>query len=94
MIALPPRSLKSFIFSACLPKNPGLRILCASYGMDLARQHSADCRKIMMSDWYQKTFPQTKLSGAKSTEILFETTANGCRRAVSAEGPLPGWAAT
>jgi hypothetical protein len=95
MVALPPRSLKSFIFSACLPayllgKNPGLRILCVSYGMDLARQHSADCRKIMMSEWYQKTFPQTKLSGAKSTEILFETTANGCRRAVSAEGSVTG----
>jgi hypothetical protein len=59
MVALPPRSLKSFIFSACLPayllgKNPGLRILCASYGMDLARQHSADCRKIMMSEWVSK----------------------------------------
>jgi predicted phage terminase large subunit-like protein len=95
MVALPPRSLKSFIFSACLPayllgKDPGLRILCASYGMDLARQHSADCRKIMMSDWYQKAFPQTKLSGSKSTEILFETTANGCRRAVSAEGSVTG----
>ena len=96
MVALPPRSLKSFIFSVCLPayllgKNPGLRILCASYGMDLARQHSADCRKIMMSEWYQSTFPQTKLSGSKSTEILFETTANGYRRAVSAEGSVTGF---
>jgi hypothetical protein len=95
MIALPPRSLKSFIFSACLPayllgKNPGLRIVCASYGMDLARQHSADCRKIMMSDWYQKTFPQTQLNESKSTETLFETTANGSRRAVSAEGSVTG----
>jgi predicted phage terminase large subunit-like protein len=95
MVALPPRSLKSFIFSICLPayllgKNPGLRILCASYGMDLARQHSADCRKIMMSDWYQKAFQKTRLS-SKSTEIYFETTENGSRRAVSAEGSVTGF---
>jgi hypothetical protein len=44
----------------------------------------------MMSEWYQNTFPQTKLSASKSTEILFETTANGCRRAVSAEGSVAG----
>ena len=95
MVALPPRSLKSFAFSACLPafllgKSPGLQILCASYGAELARQHSADCRKIMMSDWYQKAFPQTKISPSKSTETLFETTANGSRRAVSAEGSVTG----
>jgi predicted phage terminase large subunit-like protein len=95
MVALPPRSLKSFIFSICLPayllgKHPGRRILCASYGAELARQHSADCRKIMMSDWYQKAFPQTRISASKSTEVLFETTANGSRRAVSAEGSVTG----
>jgi hypothetical protein len=95
MVALPPRSLKSFIFSICLPayllgKHPGRRILCASYGAELARQHSADRRKIMMSDWYQKAFPQTRISASKSTEVLFETTANGSRRAVSAEGSVTG----
>jgi hypothetical protein len=45
----------------------------------------------MMSDWYQKAFPQTKLSGSKSTDAYFETTANGSRRAVSAEGSVTGF---
>jgi hypothetical protein len=36
------------------------------------RNFRVDCRKIMMSEWYQNTLPQTKLSGSKSTEILFQ----------------------
>ncbi len=41
MVALPPRSLKSFVFSVCLPaymlgRNPGIRIVCASYGAELS----------------------------------------------------------
>ena len=96
MIALPPRSLKSFIFSVCLPayllgKHPGMRIMCASYSADLARQHSADCRKLMLADWYELAFPNTKISPNKSTEAHFETTANGSRRAVSAEGAITGF---
>ena len=71
-------------------KNPGLRILCASYGADLARQLSADCRKVMTAHWYQKAFPKSRLS-SKSTETYFETTANGSRRAVSAEGSVTGF---
>jgi predicted phage terminase large subunit-like protein len=93
MVALPPRSLKSFIFSVCLPayllgRNPGMQVLCASYGIELARQLSSDCRKIMMADMYALAFPETKIS--KSTETYFETTANGSRRAASAEGGVTG----
>lgn len=95
MVALPPRSLKSFIFSVCLPayllgRNPGTRIICASYGAELARQHSADCRKIMMANWYALVFPNTSISPSKSTESYFETSSNGSRRAVSAEGSVTG----
>jgi predicted phage terminase large subunit-like protein len=95
MVALPPRSLKSFIFSVCLPafllgRYPGIRIMCASYGSELARQHSADCRKLMMADWYALAFPKSRISPSKSTEAHFETTANGSRRAVSAEGSVTG----
>jgi predicted phage terminase large subunit-like protein len=93
MVALPPRSLKSFIFSVCLPayllgRYPGMRIMCASYGAELARQHSVDCRKVMMAEMYALAFPETKIS--KSTELYFETSANGSRRAVSAEGGVTG----
>jgi len=93
MVALPPRSLKSFVFSVCLPayllgRNPSLHILCASYGATLARQLSDDCRKLMESDWYAYAFPNTKLN--KNTEPLLKTTANGSRRAASAEGGITG----
>src|ERR1700730_17737221 len=41
VINLPPRSLKSFILSICLPawmlgRNPAARVICASYSEDLA----------------------------------------------------------
>jgi hypothetical protein len=98
MIALSPRSLKSFIFSVCLPayllgRYPGIRIIGASHNAALANQLSADCRKLMMSDWYVDAFPETKISPSKSTEAYFETTGNGSRRAVSAEGTVTGFGA-
>src|SRR5436189_2655126 len=45
----PPRSLKSFVISVCLPawvlgRNPGARIICASYSEGLAHKFSRDCR--------------------------------------------------
>ncbi len=42
----------------------------------------------MMADMYALAFPETKIS--KSTETYFETTANGSRRAASAEGGVTG----
>ena len=44
----------------------------------------------MTAHWYQKAFPKSRLS-SKSTETYFETTANGSRRAVSAEGSVTGF---
>lgn len=98
VIALPPRSLKSLIFSIALPafllaRDPRLQILGASYDGALARQLSADCRKVMTASWYRPPFTNTQLSPTKSTEEHFETTANGCRRAVSALGSVTGFGA-
>ncbi|MGO9356612.1 MAG: phage terminase large subunit, partial [Xanthobacteraceae bacterium] len=40
--------------------------------------------------WYALAFSKTKISPSKSTEAFFETTSNGSRRAVSAEGSVTG----
>ena len=55
----PPRSLKSFIVSVCLPawllgRNPTHRIICASYAEDLANKFSRDCRALMDSPFYKR----------------------------------------
>jgi len=94
-INLPPRSLKSLCTSVALPAfllghNPSVPIICASYAQDLANKLSNDCRAIMESEWYRRTFPVTQLSSRKNTESEFVTTAGGFRLATSVGGVLTG----
>src|SRR5262249_50724464 len=53
---VPPRHLKSIIFSVALPAfllglDPARRIICVSYSNDLAVKHANDFRAVMSSDW-------------------------------------------
>lgn len=94
IINVPPRSLKSSIGSVALPAfwlghRPSEQILCVSYGQDLANKHSADCRAIMSSPWYQRIFP-TRLSSQRQAVEEFATTARGFRMATSVGGVLTG----
>jgi hypothetical protein len=50
---------------------------------------SRDCRRIMMSDWYQRLFA-TRLSPQRQAVPEFETTRQGCRLATSVGGVLTG----
>jgi hypothetical protein len=82
VLNLPPRTLKSYIASVCLPAwvlggNPGARIICASYSEDLAHKFSRDCRALMESPFYKRIFPGARLNPKKSTETEFETTRRG-----------------
>jgi predicted phage terminase large subunit-like protein len=95
VLNLPPRTLKSHIVSACLPawllgRDPGARIICASYSEDLARKFSRDCRALMESPFYKRVFARTRLNPKKSTESEFETTRRGYRLATSVGGTLTG----
>jgi predicted phage terminase large subunit-like protein len=94
VLNLPPRTLKSFIVSVCLPawllgRNPGSRIICASYAEDLANKFSRDCRALMESPFYKRIF-KTRLNSKKSAEGEFETTRRGYRLATSVGGVLTG----
>ena len=88
----PPRTLKSYIVSVCLPawvlgRNPGARIICASYSEDLACKFSRDCCALI---FYKRVFPRTRLNPKKSTETEFETIRRGYRLATSVGGTLTG----
>ena len=92
-IALPPRSLKSIIVSVALPAwllghSPGMEIICASYGQELADQLSSNCRRIMLTPWYGRLFPTTCLE--KQAVGHLATTAGGKRYATSVGGTLTG----
>src|SRR5271169_2989997 len=94
IVNVPPRHLKSLVGSVafpawCLGRQPGAQIICASYAQDLADKLARDCRRIMMSDWYQRAFP-TRLSAQRQAVGEFETTAQGCRLATSVGGVLTG----
>jgi predicted phage terminase large subunit-like protein len=95
VLNLPPRSLKSFIVSVCLPawllgRNPGEKIVCASYSRELANKFSRDCRALMGTPFYRRLFPRTRLDPKKSTEGEFETMRRGYRIATSVGGTLTG----
>ena len=95
-IALPPRSLKSIIVSIALPAwllghDPGLEVVCVSYGQELADQLSSDCRRIMLTPWYHRLFPATRLD--KQAVSHLATTQGGKRYATSVGGTLTGMGA-
>lgn len=97
-IALPPRSLKSIIVSVALPAwllghAPQTRIICASYGQDLANKLATDCRQVMRSGWYRRLFPAAILKADRQALDGFETTAGGERLATSVGGALTGFGA-
>jgi predicted phage terminase large subunit-like protein len=91
----PPRSLKSQAVSVAfvawlLGHDPTKQIICASYGQDLADKHARDCRTLMMSEFYQRLFPRTRLSPEKQSVNEFMTTEKGFRLSTSIGGVLTG----
>ena len=95
IITMPPRNLKSICTSVAFPafvlgRNPTRRLICVSYADDLARKHSRDCRQVMESAWYRRTFPGARLSLKKNTETEIVTAGGGFRYATSIGGTLTG----
>jgi predicted phage terminase large subunit-like protein len=92
---VPPRHLKSIIFSVALPafllgRDPTKRIICVSYSNELAIKHAIDFRAVITSEWYCRVFPKTVVSREKDTQFETMTTARGFRFATSLGGTLTG----
>jgi predicted phage terminase large subunit-like protein len=97
-IALPPRNLKSILTSVAyvawlLGHDPATKIICASYGQQLADDLARDCRQVMRSDWYRALFPGTRLKSDRQSINFFETTEGGSRQSTSVGGVLTGFGA-
>lgn len=95
IINMPPRHLKSVCASVALVAwvlghDPSRRIICVSYGDELSRKHSRDCRLILEAPWYLRIFPNTRINPRKNTETEITTTANGYRYTTSIGGALTG----
>lgn len=92
IVNVPPRHSKSLMASVVLPAwllghDPGLGIVCASYGQDLADTFARECHRVMVSNWYRAVFP-TRLVRHAVHEVA--TTRNGYRFATSVGGVLTG----
>jgi len=95
MITQPPRTLKSFVASVCLPafllgRDPSQKIICVSYGQDLAENFSEQCRNLMGQPWYREIFPGVALSKTKNAASEFATEQGGFRLSTSVGGRLTG----
>lgn len=95
VINIPPRELKSIIFSICLPawvlgKRPDWSILCASYNEKLATSLSVKGRRVMESGWYSSLFPETILSDDQNSKVKIDTTQAGGRIACGVGGTILG----
>ena len=95
IITMPPRHLKSFMASVCLPawllgRNPAEKIVCASYAHKLSEEFSFETRRLMQTSWYRGVFPGTHLDPKKCSAEVLATTKGGRRRATSVGGSLTG----
>jgi hypothetical protein len=93
IINLPPRHLKSHCVSVAfvawlLGHDPGKRMICASYGQDLADELAAACQRLMRSPFYRALFGYV-LTGRQAVND-FETVGGGRRLATSVGGVLTG----
>lgn len=95
IILMPPRHLKSVCASIVFPAwvlglRPAARIICMSYGAELAQKFSRDTRRIIQSDLSRAVFPELALDPRRSSAEEMRTTLNGFRRATSSGGPITG----
>jgi len=95
IINVPPRSLKSHMTSISfvawlLGHNPAAQIICASYAQDLADKLAADCRSLIVTEWYKQAFQSTRLATGRSAVNDFTTTEKGSRLATSVGGVFTG----
>ena len=95
IVNVPPRHLKSIIYSVALPAfllglDPTKRIVCVSYSNELAIKLANDFRAVVGARWYRRVFPKTRISREKDTQTETMTTARGYRLATSLGGTLTG----
>lgn len=95
ILTMPPRYLKSYMMTVAYPawrlgRDPRAKVICCSYGGDLAEKFAGDTLRLMRSDWYRQTFPNTVINPSKASKADFETTAGGYRFASSVGGTLTG----
>ncbi|SHJ05600.1 phage uncharacterized protein (putative large terminase), C-terminal domain-containing protein [Cruoricaptor ignavus] len=95
LINIPPGTTKSTIATIMFPawlwtKDPTLRIISNSYASDIAMEHAVKSRDIILSEHYQRLFPEVRIRKDKSGKSAYDNTANGARYTTSTGGAITG----
>jgi predicted phage terminase large subunit-like protein len=95
---VPPRHLKSFIFSVCLPAfmlgtRPDARILVATYSQEFSREHSELFARLLETEFFRRVFPHVQIKRGHNRSNDLRLTAGGGRYATSVGGTATGMAA-
>lgn len=89
IVNIPPRSLKSKIFSVlAIPyiwtKYPGQKFITGSISKELALEHAVDSRALIQSPWYQRHWgDKFELVSDQNMKSFFKNSVGGYRIAVS-----------
>ena len=97
MVNLPPRHLKTFASSVCLPayilaRQPSAKVLVITYGENLAGDIAHGTRELMRTAWYNSAF-STRLAHNRNRVTDYATTAGGGVYAAPIGGQLTGYGA-
>jgi len=96
LINIPPRCMKSTLVSITWPaftwiNNPQEQFLYSSFSMSLSLKHSVDCRRLILSPWYQERWGNRyQLFDDQNTKGSFENTKMGARIATSTGATVTG----
>lgn len=95
MIFAPPRHTKSELASRRFPawfigRNPGKQVICCSHTDELAKDMSADVRKILPEREYQNVFPGVELQADAKAASRWRTTDGGIYVASGVGGAIAG----
>ena len=94
IINVPPRTMKSYIFSICLNAwawtiAPHLKFMTISYADNLSSKFSYKTRLLIQSDWYQSFF-NLKLSDDDNRKTAYSNEHTGTREAFGMTGSVTG----
>ena len=94
IVNLPPRHLKTMLFSVCLSAwqfahRPSAKIMVVTYAEQLAENIARNIRSILQAKWFKEAFP-TRIAKDHAAVMDFATTAGGALYAVSFGGGITG----
>lgn len=96
LVNMPPRHGKSSLISVLwsgwlLLNDPAIRLLCASYAMNLATRDNLKVRRLIKSNWFQQNYGHIfTLTKDQDAKMKFETDKLGYRMAVSVGSSATG----